>query len=550
MFPGTEAINFQPESTLGKKLTALFQKVMDYRDNLDYSKVSGEGEVAQRRYRITKVTEYFTQTASKEFLKILKDEAGLLVRNLIMDGGPEAGLNFSFAISLDMSGMGEAAAATIERISGNYEYGAYDYGYGATEAEEDFSHLCDCLDLENATLNKQFYGVHKKRQLYVTKVYFDINVAFLLADYVNTEHYVAPLTAREVAAIMLHEVGHALTVIEHSGDMYATRARLVNFATHISNGKDPKVAKAAFDAITKNDLSRLTAKVNEIASRSKSNYLRAAIGTINGLAGCINKLYAATSSDKDTGSYTLAGVGVVTNLIAMLLNIFFALLSDVVALALGVLIFSELDDMNTYDRNVFGKKAGDSYGNYNRTFTIERWADEFAVRCGYGDALASSLNKMRDASWWYACSPVNSDILNHCTIYSCMVSGYIWVFKKILILTYLDPTGYENDYRRAKRILENTLAIFKNDKLTNGMALEWLQKLESIELEIKKAKETKDSAVAVALVNLLSNVANPIGWMKLLYNGRLARDCEVIENNLDALENNKLYALSYAFKAK
>ena len=38
-FFGMEAISFQTSSQLGKDLTAVFQEVIDFRDNLDYSNI-------------------------------------------------------------------------------------------------------------------------------------------------------------------------------------------------------------------------------------------------------------------------------------------------------------------------------------------------------------------------------------------------------------------------------------------------------------------------------------------------------------------------------
>jgi hypothetical protein len=120
--------------------------------------------------------------------------------------------------------------------------------------------------------------------------------------------------------------------------------------------------------------------------------------------------------------------------------------------------------------------------------------------------------------------------------------------QHISVTYYLDPNGYENDYQRAKRILENTLGIFKDQKMSKALIGTWLRKVEDLESEVQKAKTLGDTEMGKALYNLLSNVANPIGWMKLVYNGRLARDCEVLENRLDAIMNNKLYALSASFK--
>ena len=77
--PGQAAIDFQISSSLGKSLTALFQTVIDYRDNLDYSSVPDTVH-AHRTYRIDKVYAFFKEKICQNLEE--QDLQNLLLKRL------------------------------------------------------------------------------------------------------------------------------------------------------------------------------------------------------------------------------------------------------------------------------------------------------------------------------------------------------------------------------------------------------------------------------------------------------------------------------------
>lgn len=545
MFPGMEAIDYLANPALGDKLTKLFQKVFDYKESLDYKHVIAGGESACRDYRLQMVYDYFSKVISKDFLKVLKDTANLDVRQLYLTGGKDDGVTFCFACDIGISGQYQGMGTIIAHEIGNLEYDSA--GVPLTSPIiEDLTHLAECIDLKKGRLTSSKFGRKKNIPLYVPAMYFDVNGAFCGEDFTSTEHYSDPLTAREITAIMLHEIGHAMTVIEHAGDIYVTRARILAEANALKRVKDTSVLKEFLAEFKSKVLNGATAQANALAAKAgkEGSMLRKATGTLNGLVTCIDKLLV----EDNTASVGNAIGAFIGNFLARLVWTVLILYVDLILLCLGIFIWTETVDMFVWDRGQFNEKMSDTPANYNRTFLLERWADEFATRLGYGPDLASALRKLGDISWWTLVNPINSRVLNHCAIYAITSSLCIWVMQHISVTYYLDPNGYENDYQRAKRILENTLGIFKDQKMSKALIGTWLRKVEDLESEVQKAKTLGDTEMGKALYNLLSNVANPIGWMKLVYNGRLARDCEVLENRLDAIMNNKLYALSASFK--
>ena len=545
MFPGMEAIDYLANPALGDKLTKLFQKVFDYKESLDYKHVIAGGESACRDYRLQMVYDYFSKVISKDFLKVLKDTANLEVKQLYLTGGKDDGLTFCFACDIGISEQYRGMSTLIAHEIGDLQYDSA--GVPLTSPIiEDLTHLAECIDLKKGRLTTSKYGRKRDKPLYVPAMYFDVNGAFCAEDFVSTEHYSEPFTAREVTAIMLHEVGHAMTVIEHAGDIYVTRARILAEANAFKRVKDTSVLKAFLTEFKNGVLNDVTAQANALAAKAggEGTFLRKATGTVNGLVTCLDKLIVEDTS-ASVGTAIKAFIG---NFFARILWLVLYLFADLIMLCMGIFFWTETTDMFVWDRGQFNEKLGDTPANYNRTFLLERWADEFATRLGYGPELASGLRKLRDISWWGLANPINSRVLNHCGMYTALSSAYIWAMKHLNFLGYLDPDGYENEYQRAVRLLENTLGIFKDQKMSKALIGSWLRKVEDLEVEIQKAKTIGDSDIGKALYNLLSNVANPIGWMKLVYNGRLARDCEVLENRLDVMMNNKLYALSASFR--
>ena len=115
--PGTAAIDFQISSSLAKSLTNLFQMVMDFRDNLDYSKVA-DNLPDQRAYRISAVSAYFKNTIMQKFKDIVNKETGLTISKMHVFSGEDLGVLGLFAVDLSF-GAGWAAEEWLGSVTGN-----------------------------------------------------------------------------------------------------------------------------------------------------------------------------------------------------------------------------------------------------------------------------------------------------------------------------------------------------------------------------------------------------------------------------------------------
>lgn len=546
---GMEAIDYQSNSALGKALVKVFQDTMDYRDHLDYSRCA-ESEEARTAYRIDAVIKYCTTKMKPAFIKAVKDTTNLTVKQLHLFGGQMNGICGYFAINIGVSEFYEGITEAVGRSTGSTGYVTND-----REQADAVTDLANAIDLHNAKLTKNTFG-KKKTPIYINEIYFDVNMAFLAGDFVS-EKYVKPLTSEELAAIMMHEIGHALTIIEHTNDIAANFDRFKNYNKNLkaASAKDPKVVT---DYLKKLRDEVIPAAMNMLnCSDAQTPALSALRSLLINVASAVELLskysYKGSSASGTEGDYTFKDkvfgtMAFISNQFCFLCTFLSTLLVDIVFMISLSFIWLYMYKYSHYDRDDSNRKINDRRSNPNNLFTIERWADEFVSRSGYGEYLASGLNKFHTMIEYATAAPVASKYLNDTAWYLQLVGLQSWILDKVNVLAYLDPIIYEDSYNRVYRILQNTRGVFREANLPSAMVDSWLLKLDNIEAQVKKAKTMSDSDVGKSLLRLLECLTNPARVIHLIKDGALATDIAKLEDNIDDLSNNNLYSLSYRFR--
>jgi hypothetical protein len=381
--------------------------------------------------------------------------------------------------------------------------------------------------------------------------------AFCLNDFVGPE-YAEELTAEEIAAIMMHECGHAMTVIEHSADLYVTCSRIRNDAVNIKKSGNIKDAKAFIKALDTKVLTKLVsvANANELNGIEDVKGVRESILKVATMTGKLSELLNVTDKDRGEGSIAIAALMLPINAVFSIMHVLVLIAVDIAILALQVITLVELEKYSYVDAHGDGGKASDRRNNKNNLFLLERWADEFVSRHGYGEYLASALNKFRKASGALAHASAEYALMYHdpwlnaVSLYSMAVNMYISFCRTIDVCTYLDPVNYENSYNRFRRILQNSKGIFKEENLPDNCVYEWLAKCRDIEETMNKAKSVMDTDFGKAAINTLHNlfILEPVNFYQLIKDGKLDRDCSILENRLDDMRNNALFMLSHQFR--
>lgn len=528
---GLAAIDFQVSSGLKKKLTDVFQMGIDFRDNLDYSRV-GPDESDRKNYRCREVFNYFRNTVVPKFCSVVKEETGLIVSKIYCIGGVGQDPLGYFAVDLSMNDV-EAAAETIERMTGQ---GNFMYSRDA-EAVEDMKHMADGWDGKTGRITKSVWGKDKKISV---EMYFDVNCAYLCKDF-YPEDYAADFTAAELAAIMCHECGHANSVVEHSADMYVTRRRLENFAQQLKGEKD---AGRVMDVIKK--------LIPWLQSWGKQKYPSPMTNAIlkkagDGFAKSAQSLVKIYDAENGSENYLFTLGNLTINLFCMLGYLLFLAVFYVYFIGVFViLILHEIERVSGVDNSSTGGKATDIGTNRNNIFLLERWADEYVVRHGLGPQLASGLNKL-DKMFENTVGSVASYRLRQSSMFNLLCKGYNWLFDKICILSYFDPVGYENQYQRVKRIEQDTLAFFKNPNIPGNIADEWIRSVQELQSELQQAKKLSDTKMGKFFFNVLRTILSPVSWAQAIKDAKFSEDLTNILNEIDDFQNNSLYYQSYRF---
>lgn len=523
-FFGMEAISFQTSSQLGKDLTDIFQEVIDFKHQVSKS-------IADRTDRIVCVIDFVNKTMVPKFIKTVENNLGFKIKNVIVNGDSYNGKQFpegKFAILLNINSYGDTLANALANMTGaTYNNAPNKYQYA-----EHIKELANCIDLYSGKLTKK--TLSNGLPIYINDVYFDALHAFLLDEFIEPDNaHLLEFEAKEITAIMLHELGHIMTVIEHLSDLYVVNSRIRNDTVNIRQMHDIDGAKELLKEIDTTLIPHIVACANSAGTVDKAvkNTTLKTIAMVNGL----NKVLNFAAKDKTT-----TGVVSITSITKLIGE-----------LVLGLTGYVYVKNIHA-EYNSDGEKSSDRRNNSNNLFLLERWADEFVARHGYGNYAASAFNKMNKLDEYYRTINASRDVSAYkiATNTSIKVSIYIYIAKCFTIFNYLEPVTYETEYNRLKRLLQDTKGIFKEKQLPTNCVYDWIKKCEDIHNEMQNCTKHKDdNEASPILANIIYALINkPVNLYKLIKDGKLDKDCAILEDRIDDMRNNTLFMMSHMFR--
>ena len=553
LYPSTEAIDFQMSSNLGKALTDLFQSVMDYRDNIDYGL---EDREEQRTYiRIRKVYSYFKDKIAKKFIDTVEKECGLIISKLHLDSDPlQYGIAFDYAVNLQFDNWDDAC----EMIEAETALGHTQFSRnGVNELEE----VCNNLDLHKSKITTPYFGKGKKRKI-TCEMWFSVSSAFLLKDLViDTEYF----TAREIAAIMMHEIGHMMSVIEYSANVYHSWSRAQNWLKISKDTADLNYIFESFDKYAKlidgltKELS--TYKFDPTISKYITNVLGIAKSICNAWSHQTCETIEESSSFGTTLVNAVSSVTRTSDLVlrigGLIVTIAFRAILDIVADVVFLWTAGMpawLYHMQKYghvDRNKQGHKSSDTLPNENNVFLLERWADEFVARHGYGADVASALNKLDDAvNKVYMGGESYSYTFRNSGCASALIAVASFMHDKLNFFCYFDPVNYENQYNRNLRLLQDMYGVFRDEHITPTYKDYWIKQIQRCKESVEAAKKMTDTELGKAIGNALTYLLSPAKIYHLFTDANLAHDVKVLEDRLNDFHNNPLFYLAATIRKR
>ena len=508
--PGLESIHFQSTPAVAKAFTTIFQKAIDYRDNLDYSK-KPKGSTDQV-YRLNEMKNYTSKVLSKDITDFFKKQFNIVVDKFYSNAYPQ--MTFFFGISLDFS-MAEPAFYQYERMQGTLDY-------GKLPRNKKFSTITEQFDQKSGTLKSSKYN---KDRVIKVHLHFDQNFAFLLKDFTN-EHITKDITAEELAAIMLHEAGHAMSLIERAADEYYVVEKTIAHIDYLSSISSKKDIDEILIPQTREMLNHITNK----GSADK---------------GIIDKMNTAMDNVTYTSNVTEDSIpsAILQLLFGTIFNIIIIFFKIMSYLTLILPIISIIKGITENDRSMNNRTS--DVGNTKRNdFHGERLADEFVNRMGFGAHLASGLEKlvlvMRSLPEADAFSNTR---LNRSSAVLFLIRIISNIQRMISAPININLT-YEEDSLRIKRMLQNDYKVFKN-KLDNTALNHYIKDTESI---METYTKVQNSDKFMKFINKVVDLFNPSAVVTRLLTGNKSNDLHKLLDQIDDITNSKMNYQSAKFQ--
>lgn len=525
-----EAIAFNANPKLASRLEELFQSIIDYRDNLDYSKFGGNipGSKQVREYRKEQVIKFATPLLTKKFPAIVTEETGIGIGKVVLEVNRPSCF---FAVDLSMGDI-DNVTSVIDTVTG-----LDDLRKKSVKISK-IMQSCKWLDLSTGKFDNTKSEFKVKVDLY-----FDVIVSFLLNDYVHDN--VQVLTAKEITAIELHEIGHVISIVERFGDTHYTLDDIHNTVNNLTKQLSP------IDMLNtlKNDAIPC---INKLVAEDK---IAKSVG--DNLVKFITKLNNIFDSDSVIVGKTIAlllftGAMIVAyrSIVSLLLLFIYSSTlqySPLMFLYVITLRYTiggldvELNKLNTTT------KRSDTTVTRHNIYAMERDADEYVVRMGYGDHLATALNRVDEIQTQSLIGYRNIHFKNsYLTMYA--IKLFVLVITKmnpamVLTMTYGEQNNnspYEYIDNRIRRILQDSVELFKNKDIPASMRDNYLSNYNNIFRQLKENGASEYTKTPSLLIKLLINTT-PKELILMMTSGKLTKEYEVVLNKLEDLKRNTMY---------
>lgn len=502
MDTANESLQFQKVSALGLALEKVFQEVIDYKNTVPFD---DQKEL---------VFKYCKNTFANKIRKAYKDTINLTIDDiyLVKSVGESAGI---------LLGDTEESEKKI--------YSLLDNSYGYKKISTASKELTEILELYKSVDSRtgKLDNVKFTDGSITASLWIPISSFFLLHHHVSPE-IVEELTAKEMAAVFLHETGHHYSLLERFQYTYLVNNRIT---TQLSLLSDKYSATEIAEVILDNEK-----ELANIANNDKNAKALVVLGS-----KCASTLLYLNERQEDTtnDSLYLTYRLLSTVIWFIFFNIFFKLLLTPFTTFLGMFNYSEPMTSST--------KHSDTVFTMNSYKVREQDADEYMVRSGYGKEFISFTSKM-DKLFTYLSTMKSTrytsqqlkDIKHNHTLLKLLTGFYKYsIYNK-------DYIKYESDIDRCKTICRMHIQGLKD--LPTEEQWIWLKRYESCIAELQKLEKESSSNITLIMRFIESVVIAPSKLVDSLLCGKVNKDYEKLQKQIEEIVNNKLYF--YGLKLK
>lgn len=513
--PSCEAMKAVPSSKLGKELEAIWQEVIDYRDK--------ELKEVGFNNRVNAIQKFFAQKTGKKFMDCVWRNTGLSIEAVFFKPhfetcfctwmcygkGPDISFDGTFQIEGILNGQ---ANSLVNDFMSSSEFSV-----------DELIKIATSYDIEKGIIKPSMRNDMKK--WIRCAMGFDISLGFLSVDYLAKNSGCEYLTARELTAIMLHEIGHNLTLVEHAADMFA----------HISS----------FNALRDAFLKRATpAQAVEFAKKIGA---LAVSKNYNKDGNNLLTVAKQAEADLNKAGKNIDQAGEKCFIVSLIIGAF-EILGTIIGTTLDVLI---ADPGRAFLRTAQNKKVGDVIINDRMWTWQERKADEYAFTHGYGADQVTALEKImkfyrllgRDEKEIQEVMRAEygaQDLSLFTKLHLSMLGGFIFGDPGYRLY----PPGSE----RYKEILQLTIKELKANGASAAYVSKYVADIERIIREIDgMSKSDRYLEQAMARYKAFLKLVSVRSFFDWLVHGRV--DVEIVEclDDIRKLNNNLITYFGFKF---
>ena len=523
---GLEAINYQVKSNLGNDLAKLFQDMLIFKQSVvnDPEAPSGDKFVP---YILDSVHKYWKEIGTKRFRDIVKQHCNLRIESFKSYGGSSQGLSAKFAICIDISNASFGTDLKARQTG----KGRVNHPADADKIDlaADFKKIADTFDKVNGKLGvAEFEALGS--DVYIPYAVIDTNTAFCIDLFIGKDDVVESFTPRELAAIYLHELGHALSMLEHCNDLFYVKDRLENFAINMKEVSDTQRIEA-FKTINTEVLPEFRKTIDRLPAEYQSRSLETSINLLSKVGDT-----AVSFLVEDRRGF----FGKIGTCILLWFNFLLAVVSHAIA---AWIIYSVCSSASRMEGKANGSKISDSTRNARNASMAERWADQMVARHGFGVEHLEVLRKLH----------ILERFFNTYTAYTGKIILFfggdlstIGTFAKMTEFFHferrMDPAAYEGYIERMSRIVEDTYSFFKyTDNVPAEVINDWYFKVKKMKKVINSERNYMDSKTWSIFTGILKDMTSPGRWADLMTDGNLYDDVTRFVDQLDKLNNNQLF---------
>lgn len=510
---GLEAIRFNFNTSLVSRLDDLFSNGLEMAKKIDVTRIASDKSI---KVAITKLANY-TQVGLE---KIFKEECGIVITKYYRAENSFGNdlsnpASCAFGIFLDFINPD-----VVEK-----QLARYTYKKTKDDDVKRYMDLESIWDPDKAKLNSTLVDNGKKSGYVNVRFIFDTLGAYFLDRFNVVDSNRSGLTAEEITAIVLHEIGHVNTLVERA-------SKTLYLAKQFNEDRTLLSKKMTFSEID-SSVDDIRNTVGPLKNKSIDNVL-------TNTRNAIDKLKAISEDNR-------SGFG-------KLFSIFFTRLLDLAKfiLYLAVLICyrfyitSSIIDLALYNfanirrslGNKHGKKSGDVISTFSNDAQMERWADEFVSRHGRGAELSTALSKIIVYS-------KSSPMITYNSLQSSKLAHLMamTLYGVLTAVTYhYPPIPYDEDTVRLRKIKEDCIAVFKDKDLPGFIRDNMLIQIEQADKSYREMVAKKNNPLIKAVVFISSITSLNITALYRFISSN--EDYEKLFDAMSSLDNNALYYLS------